>query len=305
MRAWSLNYRDILVCSGRYGRTKPGLVPLSDGAGEVVEVGADVAGLSVGDRVAGTFFTGWQDGLLTPEKAKTARGGAIDGLLAESVVGPENSWVKVPESYSFEEAATLPCAALTAWTSLFEHARLVPGQTVLLQGTGGVSIFGLQIAKAAGLRAIVTSSSDEKLERARTMGADALVNYTKQPDWDKAALEITDGEGVDAVLEVGGAGTLARSLKASRYGGTVCIIGVLAGIDASLSIGQVQAKNLTLRGVYVGSRVDFQRMNAFLADAAFKPVIDRTFAFEEAKAAIEGMAEGKHFGKIVVTASPG
>lgn len=296
LRAASLNYRDVLVASGKYGPKLPvGLVPVSDGAGVIVEVGSEVSRWKVGDEVIGCFFDRWTDGLLTPEKSRTARGGAVSGVLSERFISHEEGLVAKPKNLSFAKASTLPCAAVTAWTSLFVAASVRPGQTVLLQGTGGVSIFALQLAHQAGVRTVVTSSSHEKLERAKTLGADHVLNYIERPDWDKAALELVPG-GVDAILEVGGAGTLAKSLKAIRYGGHISIIGVLAGLNAEVSIGMIQAKNARLEGIFVGSRSNFEGM----LKVPLAPVIDTVFGFDEAPRALEALQEAKHFGKLVI-----
>ena len=301
VRACSLNYRDLLVATGAYGGAwTPGLVPLSDGAGEVVEVGADVRSFAVGDRVAGNFFRDWVEGEITPEKANTALGGALDGMLAEEVVLPAHALVRVPDHLSFEEAACLPCAGLTAWNALFEAGSVRPGETVLLQGTGGVSVLALQMAKAAGVRTIVTSSSDEKLERARSLGADETINYRSEPDWDKAARRLTDGRGVDLVLEVGGADTLPKSLKAVRSAGRVVSIGLLSGAKVEFPVGFLLTKNLTLRGVYVGPVRMFEAMNRSLALSGIRPMVDRVFTFEEAPASLAYLKSGAHFGKVVI-----
>jgi len=274
------------------------LVPLSDGAGEVVEIGSGVTRWTVGDRVAGCFFQGWIEGPITAAKASTALGGAIDGVLSETVVLHESGLVAVPNHLSFEEASCLPCAALTAWNALFETGRVGPGTTVLLQGTGGVSIFALQFAKAAGARVILTSSSDEKLERARSMGADHTINYRTEENWDKAAAAFAE---VDLIVEVGGAGTLGRSLRAVRSGGQIVSIGLLTGGASELTLGFLLTKNITLTGIYVGSRLMFEAMNRAIAQHELHPVVDRTVPFEEAPAALAHLASGAHFGKVVIS----
>jgi NADPH:quinone reductase-like Zn-dependent oxidoreductase len=301
IKAVSLNYRDIIVLRGQYDRNPiPGRVPLSDGAGEVVAVGDAVTGFKVGERVAGCFFQGWSSGRFKAQMHRTALGGSIDGVLAEQVRFREEGLVRLPENYSFEEGATLPCAALTAWQSLIVRGELIPGETVLLLGTGGVSIFGLQIAKSAGAKVIITSSSDEKLERARKLGADALINYKTTSDWGKAAATLAGGEGVDHVLEVGGAGTFLQSVRACRSGGKIGLIGILSGREAETAIFSIVPKCATVFGIYVGSREMFEAMNRALETAKFRPVIDNVFPFESAPDAFDCMAAGAHFGKIVI-----
>lgn len=301
VRAVSLNFRDLLVVKGAYDpRMALPRVPCSDGAGEVVAVGGGVTRFKAGDRVAGIFMQNWLGGELTAARTKGALGGDIDGVLAEQVVLPEDGLVKVPEHLGFEEAATLPCAAVTAWNALIEQGRIRAGDTVLLQGTGGVSIFALQLAKMAGARAIITSSSDEKLARAKKLGADELINYKTTPDWDKRARELTGGAGVDHVVEVGGAGTLNRSFRAARVGGTISMIGVLAGAAGPVETVHILMRGLRVQGIYVGSRDMFLAMNRAIETAKMKPVIDRVFPFEQAADALRLMESGGHFGKIVI-----
>jgi NADPH:quinone reductase-like Zn-dependent oxidoreductase len=300
MHATSLNYRDLVVLSGNYDRDpKPGRVPLSDGAGEVVSIGAAVKQFKPGDRVAGCFFQGWPSGRFRPEMHKTALGGAIDGVLAEYVLFTDAGLVHFPDHLSFEEAATLPCAALTAWHSLIVRGGLVPGETVLLLGTGGVSIFGLQFAKLAGAQVIITSSADEKLQRAKSLGADGVVNYQKTPDWGKAVAQLT-GEGVDHVVEVGGGGTFPHSVRACRSEAKIGIIGILSGREAPAEIFQIVPKLLSVFGIYVGSREMFLDMNRAISQSKLRPVIDRVFPFGEAAAAFAHLRSGSHFGKIVI-----
>lgn len=301
IRATSLNYRDLLVAEGRYGRggLKYPLVPLSDGAGEVVAVGPGVSRLVPGDRVAGNFFQNWVDGPFRKENAATALGGAIDGVLAEEVIFEEAAAVKFPAALSFEEAATLPCAAVTAWVGL-QQGGLAAGQSVLAMGTGGVSIFALQLAKAAGARVLLTSSSDEKLERGRRLGADATVNYRTTPDWDRVAREWTGGRGVDQLLEVGGAGTLPLSLRAVREGGHISLVGLLTGEMADREAARKNDRGVRVDAVYVGSVRHFEEMNREIERAGLKPVIDRVFPFEEARQAYEYLRSGAHFGKVVI-----
>ena len=301
VRAASLNYRDLIVMQGAYGRVSLPLVPLSDGAGEVVAVGDGVTRWQPGDRVAGTFFPEWLAGPVTAESTKTALGGgSTTGMLAEFVALSEHGAVRVPEHLSFEEAATLPCAALTAWNALVEQGRVKAGETVVLLGTGGVSIFGLQIAKLHGARTIITSSSDEKLARAVALGADATINYRTTPDWEKKVLELTGGLGADHILEVGGAGTFAKSLRATRLGGHVALIGVLAGVASELRVTDILMRSLRVNGIYVGSREMFESLNRAVTQHQLKLVIDRVFPFAEARAAYEHLQSGKHFGKVVI-----
>lgn len=302
VHATSLNYRDLLVATGQYGGTYPaGLVPLSDGAGEVIECGPQVTAFKPGDRIAANFFRDWADGDLTPERANSAMGGAVDGMLAEEVVLPETSLVTIPGQLTFSEAACLPCAGLTAWRALFELGQLRPGQTVLLQGTGGVSIFALQFAKAAGARVHLISSSDERLERARQLGADTVTNYRTEPDWAKSVRKATQGAGVDLVLEVGGRDTLPQSLKVVRTGGRIVAIGLLSGASVEFNIGFLLTKNLTLQGVYVGSVASFRAMNAAISATGIRPVIGTTGTFDRAGEMLRNLQEGGHFGKQVIT----
>lgn len=300
VRACSLNYRDLVVTKGGYGRavTVP-LTPLSDGAGEVLRVADGVTRVKPGDRVCGIFMQRWLEGGPDEEKAASAMGGAIDGMLAEQVCLEAAGLVHVPEHLSWEEAATLPCAAVTAWNALFHSGNLKPGETVLVQGTGGVSLFAMQFAKMAGARVIATSSSEAKLERLRAMGADAVINYVATPEWDKPARAFTGGLGVDHVVEVGGARTLSMSVKATRRGGHIALIGVLAGAG-EMDPRPIMLKSIRLQGIYVGSRQMFEEMNRAISRAQLKPVIDRVFAFGEAAEAMRYQETGAHFGKIVI-----
>lgn len=303
MKAWSLNYRDLMLVQGRYNpRLKFPAVPLSDGVGEVVAVGPGVTRVQVGQRVAGCFMPGWVSGELTDEAARSALGGGGPGMLAEQVVLPAEGVVVVPEHLSDEQAATLPCAALTAWNALFVAGNLQPGQTVLVQGTGGVSLFAWQFAKLAGAQVILTSSSDEKLARVTSLGGAAgLINYKTTPAWENRARELTGGQGVDQIVEVGGAGTLAKSFKAVRTGGTISLIGVLTGAGEVDPI-PVLMKNIRLQGIFVGSRVMFEAMNRAIAVHRLEPIIDRVFGFGEIRAALAHLESGSHFGKICLRA---
>lgn len=301
VRAASLNFRDLLVIKGQYSRNLPlPMVPLSDGAGEVAAVGAGVTRVKPGDRVAAIFMQTWLAGKVTDAAAKSAMGGAIDGMLAEYVVLHEDGLVHIPQHLSFEEAATLPCAAVTAWHALYGEAPLGPGESVLVQGTGGVSLFALQFARLGGARVIATSSSDEKLKRALELGASDGINYKSTPEWDRKVRELTGGEGVDHIVEVGGAGTLSKSLRCVRTAGQVSLIGVLSGGSGEVALFPVLMKNVRVQGIYVGSRAMFEAMNRAITLHKIQPVIDRVFPFEEAADAYRYMETGAHFGKIVI-----
>lgn len=303
LKAASLNYRDLMVATGRYARgAKYPLIPLSDGAGEIAAVGAGASAWKVGDRVTTSFFSGWVDGPQTPERAAKALGGAVDGVLAEAIVLPERGVVRTPDHMSDVEAATLPCAALTAWHALFEGGDpLRPGQIVLVEGTGGVSIFGLQLAKIAGARVLVTSSSDAKLARARELGADGMINYVKEPEWQERVRALTGGHGVDHVLEVGGKDTLGRALASVRYGGQLHVIGGVSGFATELPLGPMAQNNVRVRRIYVGSVSMFEAMNRALSLHRVRPIVDRTFRFEDARAALVHLEKCSHFGKIALT----
>lgn len=304
MRAASLNYRDLMVIKGSYGGSAPPptpIIPLSDGVGEVVALGPGVSRVKIGDRGCGAFMPGWVSGEFTPEKAASALGGgAVNGVLAEYVVLDQDAVVPAPAHLTDEEAATLPCAGVTAWYSLLVGGDLKPGQTVLLLGTGGVSLFALQFAKSAGARVILTSSSDEKRLRAEALGADETINYKSVPNWDDRVLELTAGRGVDYVVEVGGADTINKSLNAVRFGGQISLMGVLTGFSAEVSTATVLRKNIRVQGVYVGSREMFESMNRAITQNSLRPVVDRVFPFSEAKDALELLQSGSHFGKIVI-----
>ncbi len=300
VHAASLNYRDLLIAQGRYGRgLKLPVVPLSDGAGEVVETGAGVTRVKAGDRVAGIFMQRWISGEAAPEYTGSALGGAIDGMLAEYVTLNQEGLVQIPEHLSYEEASTLPCAGVTAWNAL-TNSRLLPGTTVLAQGTGGVSIFALQFARLAGARVIITSSSDEKLRRAAELGASDGVNYKAIPEWDRRVLELTGGAGVDHIIEVGGPGTLARSMNAARIGGRISLIGLLSGTKTDVNPMPILGRQIELHGVFVGSRAMFESMNRAITLQKMRPVVSKTFAFSEAREALRYLESGSHFGKVVV-----
>jgi NADPH:quinone reductase-like Zn-dependent oxidoreductase len=303
VHAASLNYRDLLIANGKYGRSelRYPLVPLSDGAGEVVDVGAGVTRLKPKDRVASAFFQKWVDGPIDSAKANSALGGAIDGVLSEYVVLEEAGAVKFPAYLSYEEAATLPCAGVTAWVSLTELARLGRDQMLLAMGTGGVSIFGLQIAKALGASVVLTSSSDAKLERGKELGADHTINYRARQDWDAAARELTQGQGVDCLLEVGGEGTLPTSLRAVRRQGHVVLVGLLTGKMGDRDKARDNDRGIQVDAIYVGSVRHFEGLNTLLEQSQIQPVIDRSFPFESAHLAFRHLESGAHFGKIVIT----
>jgi NADPH:quinone reductase-like Zn-dependent oxidoreductase len=307
VHAVSLNYRDLMVVKGLYN---PNMalprIPCSDGAGEVVAIGDGIGRVNVGDRVCGIFMQRWLDGPLTAERSKPALGGDVDGMLAEYVLLAEDGVVRFPEHLSYEEAATLPCAGVTAWNAL-HHAgepasAALPGDTVVIQGTGGVSIFALQFARLLGAKVIGTSSSEEKLARARGLGLDAGCNYKERADWSKWVAEITGGQGADRIIEVGGGGTFGQSLRAARVGGVIAQIGVLSGAATSepLALTPILHKQLRVQGIYVGSRAMFEEMNAAIAKATLHPVIDRVFAFDQVREAFLHMQSASHFGKIVI-----
>ncbi|HZI20453.1 MAG TPA: NAD(P)-dependent alcohol dehydrogenase [Pyrinomonadaceae bacterium] len=300
-RAVSLNYRDLMFVKGTYNpKAKLPAVPFSDGAGEVAAVGPGVTRWKVGDRVCPVFTQGWLEGPPTAAKNRTALGaGDLDGVLREFGAFDERALVEAPEHLSYAEAACLPCAAVTAWNALVCSGNLKAGETVLTLGTGGVSVFAVQFARMHGARVIATSSSDEKLGRIEALGAVATINYKKTPDWDREVRRLTGGSGVDHVVEVGGVGTLTRSLNSTRVGGHVALIGVLTE-GGSFDPRVVLMRSVRLQGVFVGSRQMFERMNAALVANRTKPVVDRTFAFDEAREALKYMESGAHFGKIVV-----
>lgn len=304
VRAAALNRRDLLMLGARYepggGGGPAGGIPLSDGAGEVVAVGDDVTRFTVGDRVAGIFFERWIDGDRTADALASARGGNAGGMLSEVIVSSEESLVEIPDHLSFEEAATLPCTGVTAFVSLFKYADLEPEDYVLLQGTGGVSSYGLVLAAAAGARPVITSSSDAKLERARELGAHGTANYRSNSSWHESVRDMTDGAGVDHVLDVVGGDTLQKSLEIMGYESHVALIGGLEGFGDSIPKGPMMQRGLHATGVYVGSRADFVALNEFMSEHEVHPVVDRVFEFEEAPAAFEFMRNGDYMGKIVI-----
>ncbi|AMV26262.1 Alcohol dehydrogenase [Gemmata sp. SH-PL17] len=300
VRAISLNFRDLLLAKGLYNpKLQFPRILGSDAAGEVVATGSGVTRFNAGDRVANCFMPDWEDGPISDAAAKSTFGSDRDGVFAELVAVEERALVATPAHLTFEEAATLPCAAVTAWNAL-TTAGTSAGTTVLLQGTGGVSIFALQLAHALGARALITSSSDEKLARASALGATAGMNYRTNAGWDKWARQQTGGAGVDVVVEVGGAGTLERSVKAVKTGGHVALIGVLSGMGAFNPL-PILMKAVRLQGVFVGSRAMFEQMNCIIAEKQIRPVIDRVFPFAEAPAAFKYLESGSHFGKVVMS----
>lgn len=306
VHAVSLNYRDLMIAEGTYLRTGTGdasVIPCSDGAGEVMAIGSAVSRFSVGDRVAASFFPEWIQGEPTLENTGHALGGTRDGMLAEEVVLHEDALVAIPEHLSYVEASTIPCAGVTAWNALFVEGNPKPGDSVLLLGTGGVSVWALQLAKAAGLCAIMTSSSDKKLDCARERGADAAINYKTTPEWQEEVLRLTGGRGVDLVLEVGGQGTLSRSIASARMGGTVAIIGGLSGFGGKLDPLALIGGAKRLSGIFVGSRRMFEDLNQFLIVAEIHPVVDRVFHFQQATDAYNYLKSSGHFGKVVINVS--
>jgi NADPH:quinone reductase-like Zn-dependent oxidoreductase len=300
MKAASLNYRDLLTVKGFGGAFPLPLVPFSDGAGDVVAVGDGVARVKVGDKVCPLFFQSWLSGSVTFESRMKALGGSVPGVLQQKMLIAGEGVSKYPAHLSYEEASTLPCAALTAWRALTVEAPIKPGDTVLVQGTGGVSIFALQFAKAIGAKVIATSSSDAKLERVRALGADHTINYKATADWGAKARELTGGKGVDVVVEVGGENTLGQSMDAARVGGSIVVIGVLGGFTAPVMVPLVFSKNLHIHGISVGSREQFDDMCAHIEKWKLKPVVDKTFPFDDVPQALKLMESAGHFGKIVV-----
>lgn len=301
VRAASLNYRDLMMVRGEYNPRQPlPLVPLSDGVGEVVATGPGVDEAMVGTRVASLFAQGWYAGDIPGDVTKHTLGGPLSGMLANYVVLPADGVIAVPDYLSDAEAATLPCAALTAWSALVTHGAVRAGDTVLAQGTGGVSLFALQFATALGARVLATSSSDEKLVRTRKLGAWETINYREQPKWGKRARQLTGGRGVDHVVEVGGAGTLQQSLRAVRAGGTISMIGVLSGGADKLNVTPVLMQQIRVQGVFVGHRAGFSAMLRALEHHQIHPVVDRVFSFADAPKAFEHMAAQRHFGKVCI-----
>jgi NADPH:quinone reductase-like Zn-dependent oxidoreductase len=302
MKAASLNYRDLVVPLRGYGAFTGNLplIPLSDGVGEVIEVGQGVTRVKVGDRVCPCFHQSWIGGPPDLERLTRTLGGPIDGTMAELMCLPADGVVRVPAHLTDEQAATLPCAALTAWSAIVTYDDLGPGSRVLVQGTGGVALFALAFAKLAGCHVTVISSSDEKLARAKAMGADVGINYTSTPEWSKATRESTAGRGFDHIVELGGEKTLAQSLRAIRPGGTISMIGVLSGSALSAPLGHVVTRQVRLQGITVGSRDGFEAMMRAIEQHRLVPVVDRLFAFEDLKEAMAALRQGAHFGKLCI-----
>lgn len=302
IHACSLNYRDLMVVRGEYNprQTLP-LIPVSDGAGEVIEIGSDVVDFKIGDRVCGTFSQRWCHGTASDETFKHTLGSPIDGVLSESRVFDESGLIRFPDHLSYLEAATLPCAGVTAFNAMTYHAQLKAGESVLIEGTGGVSIFSLQFAKAFGLNVILTSKSDEKLAKANAIHPIKGINYLKNDQWHKAVMDLTNGDGVDAVIEVGGSRTISKAIQSVKRGGTICVIGVLTGAqDETLDLRPLLMGSIRLQGIFVGGKTVFTAMNRVIAHAKIKPVIDRVFKFSEAPQAFSYLASGDHFGKVCI-----
>lgn len=299
MKASSLNYHDFAVVMGAIP-TADGRIPMSDGAGCILAVGEGVTRFKPGDDVITTFFPNWQDGEASLDKLLGVPGDHSDGCAAQRVIANADALTRMPSGYSYREAATLPCAALTAWRGMFVEGSVKAGDWVLTQGTGGVSIFALQFAKAMGARVIATSSSDEKLDRLKQLGADHTINYRTTPDWGKAAKALTDGRGVDEVVEIGGPGTLAQSIVASRIGGHISLIGVLTGVSGDVPTAALFSANITLSGITVGSRKHQEDMIAAIEATGIKPVLDRDFPLDHIADAFAHQASQTHFGKITI-----
>lgn len=300
VRASSLNFHDLAVVTGMLPAAE-GRVPMSDGAGEVEALGEGAAGFKVGDKVLSTFFPAWAGGPPTLQGLTGVPGDHVDGFAAEYVAMPAAAFTRMPDGLSFAEAATLPCAALTAWRGMFVENRVKPGDWVLTQGTGGVSIFALQFAKAAGARVIATSSSDAKIEKLRALGADHVINYRETPNWGEKALELTRGRGVDEVVEIGGPATMAQSIAACRIGGHISLIGVLTGMSGDVPTAALFSKNITVSGITVGSKADQEAMLEAVEQNAVKPVLDRDFPLAEIAAAFDHQIAQGHFGKITLS----
>lgn len=299
VKAVSLNYRDLMVLDGLYPDMPSPIIPLSDGVGVVTAVGDGVTRVKPGDRVAGLFDQNWLSGI--PPAQTRSLGGESDGVLAQQILLHQDGVVQVPRHLTDEEAATLPCAAVTAWNALMAQGELRPGETVLIQGTGGVSLFALQFSQLAGAQAIVISGSDEKLELARRLGANQVLNYKQTPNWDEAILTLTENKGVDHVIEIGGPATLPRSVNAIRKGGQINLIGLATGMTATLGIPPILVKQIRMQGIYVGSRLVFEQMNSAIELHKLRPVVDRVFSFDDAIESYEYMRKGDHSGKICIS----
>jgi NADPH:quinone reductase-like Zn-dependent oxidoreductase len=304
VRAASLNHRDLQVALGkvpaRVGDIRLPLVPLSDCSGEVIEVGRAVDRFQVGDRVSSAQMPNWTAGPFRPENARSALGGAVDGVLGKYFSGHQRGFVRIPDALSFEEAATLPTAALTAWNALFEVGDLKPGETVLVQGSGGVSVFALQFALAAGARVFAITGSEAKAARLEQLGAEQVIRYEMEPEWSRAVLEVTGGVGVDHVVETGGAGTIDESVKATAIGGSICLVGLLTGAGGRLDMLPVLARTLRIQGVIVGSVDMFERMIGMIEHLGIRPVIDVAFEMQDIAAALKYLKSGRHLGKVII-----
>ncbi len=300
MKASSLNYRDMVVANRGYG-SKTGnlpLIPVSDGVGIVRELGDGVSRVAIGDRICPLFMQGWISGPPNRERLSTTLGGPIDGVMAEFRCFPQDSVSKVPEELTDLEASTLPCAALTAWSALVEEGKLQPGESVLIQGTGGVSLFALQFAKICGARCILISGSNEKMKRAQELGTDEVLNYQDLPEWGKQVRDFSGGEGVDHIVEVGGPETLPQSLRAIRPGGTISMIGVLSGSEMKAQLGLIVTRQIRLQGITVGHRDGFEAMASAINASGMKPIVDQVYPFTSLPEAMHSLSEAKHFGKI-------
>jgi NADPH:quinone reductase-like Zn-dependent oxidoreductase len=302
MRASSINYRDPIVPERGYGSQSGELplIPVSDGVGDVIEVGSGVTRVKVGDRACPAYFQTWISGEPNANRLTQSLGGPLDGTMAELMCLSQEAVVKVPEYLSNLEASTLPCAALTAWSALVECGRIKPGEQLLIQGSGGVALFALQFAKMLGAHVTVISSSDTKIERLKSMGADATINYSETPEWGKAARALTNGAGFDHILEVGGEKTLPQSLRCIRPGGTLSMIGILSGATMSTSLGLIITRQVRLQGITVGHRDGFEAMVRAMSQHRIRPVIDKVFAFEDLKASFDYIKSGQQFGKICI-----
>ena len=300
IKACSLNYRDLMVVNGIYNpQQKLPLVPLSDASGIVTEVGSEVKTFKVSDRVASCFFADH----ITSEQNNpqtSALGSPLDGVLRQEAIFKASGLVKIPDYLSYAQASTLPCAALTAFNALFNQTNLKPGDTILVMGSGGVSLFALQFAKVLGLNTIVISSSDEKLNICKNLGAKYLINYSKNPDWDKQVLEITNNKGVELVVEVAGASTINQSIKVTKRGGSIALIGILSGVEASINLIPILMNSINIRGIFVGTKIMFEQMNRVLNYSNIMPQIDKEFSFDETKEAFLYLSSQKHCGKICI-----
>ncbi|HEY9546446.1 MAG TPA: NAD(P)-dependent alcohol dehydrogenase [Solimonas sp.] len=301
MRATSLNYRDLLAAAGQLPGVRPGLVPLSDGAGEIVAVGAGVQRVKAGDRVVAAFNQSWIAGRPEAEFMRGMLGGDVDGVLAQYVLLDQHGVVRIPDSLGFEAAATLPCAAVTAWSALHCGLPLLAGQTVLVQGSGGVSIFALQLARSFGCRVIATTSSDEKAARLRELGADATVNYRQHPQWSDVVRELTDGRGVDRIVEVGGPGTLEQSIACVAFNAQIALVGFVGGLGAQINPRLMMRSGLSTHSIAVGNRGDLEKLLAAMGITQLQPVIDRVFPFSRAVEAYRYLQAQAHLGKVVIT----